>query len=591
MARGASLALLLVPALAPAAVITWSGAAGDSLWTNPGNWRGNALPGPADEVVIPPRAGVVEIASGAQRVARVTAADGLTISGSASLALLAGPSEIRGRFGLGENASLSVTGPDTVLDVQAGEVECSGDLYARKGAVINLPSLGQIEDRRNGVLWQVEDPKSAIIAPKLSKVLIPSSAVFRLNAYTGGYIDVSGISQDNLAIWATARDKSEINLSGQRGAWSGVGTSYGPRLVAENGGRIRMPNVTSLDQGEIIFDAADAIPTAQLVSLTRSTLTISRATPDFNALTNLNETDIYLSAGAVLRIPRVVALEDRGNGFTWQADQAGTLLDASAVEKITHSSTAGHRITVQNGARVDLSGLRGETPALWVTARTGGEVDLSSMGPRWSGSGHSYGPSLVAQTSGRIHIPKVVEFDSGELTVDSADAVPTAQFTAFTRSILRVSRATLPFANVKDVDASDLYVSDGAVLRLEGVTSVTDRQNGMIWQVEQAGSVLDASRVTRPGTGPDLGDRPRPRRDRPLRNARPLVRHGHVLRPEPHRANRGKNPPAQCHRIRRRRDHHGRRGRRQHRAVPVVHPQHPPPRRGRGAVQLGDQCG
>lgn len=35
------------------ATCTWTGAAGDGLWTTPGNWQDNAVPTASDTVVIP----------------------------------------------------------------------------------------------------------------------------------------------------------------------------------------------------------------------------------------------------------------------------------------------------------------------------------------------------------------------------------------------------------------------------------------------------------------------------------------------------------------------------------------------------------
>src|SRR4051812_15629967 len=78
------------------AAVSWTGAAGDNLWTTGGNWSGNAAPGPLDDVQISIEGNpTVLINSPTQPIhnlvlsnANITAAGltaSLTVSGTATL--------------------------------------------------------------------------------------------------------------------------------------------------------------------------------------------------------------------------------------------------------------------------------------------------------------------------------------------------------------------------------------------------------------------------------------------------------------------------------------------------------------------------
>src|SRR5436309_644352 len=61
--------------------ISWTGLAGDNLWTTPGNWSGNALPGAADDVTISVVGNpTIVINGGTQTINSLTSDEAITLS-------------------------------------------------------------------------------------------------------------------------------------------------------------------------------------------------------------------------------------------------------------------------------------------------------------------------------------------------------------------------------------------------------------------------------------------------------------------------------------------------------------------------------
>ena len=100
--------------------VTWNGEGGDPLWSNMANWTGNALPGSADDVVIPDLTGDVTItADGTRTVKSVTSAEGMRITGS--LTVTSGVSTVAGPFSMASGATLTVNAGGFSAELHCGQ--------------------------------------------------------------------------------------------------------------------------------------------------------------------------------------------------------------------------------------------------------------------------------------------------------------------------------------------------------------------------------------------------------------------------------------------------------------------------------------
>ena len=99
------------------ALIIWNGAAGDQLFSTPGNWAGGVVPGPADDAVIMSAVtvqaaggSVNTLSLGAQTVVVVENGSGFTIAGAVTAADPTGTSSLSGVIEVNDNSSLSLDG-------------------------------------------------------------------------------------------------------------------------------------------------------------------------------------------------------------------------------------------------------------------------------------------------------------------------------------------------------------------------------------------------------------------------------------------------------------------------------------------------
>ncbi len=110
-----SWALLLQILHLQAATVSWDGGGNDDSWHTPANWSADALPGPADDVVIN-RPGVLPVAlrQGTTRIRSLQCDNALLLAGG-DLELTSGASRISGTLTL-RGGTLRVLGAGTSLE-------------------------------------------------------------------------------------------------------------------------------------------------------------------------------------------------------------------------------------------------------------------------------------------------------------------------------------------------------------------------------------------------------------------------------------------------------------------------------------------
>ncbi len=447
------------------------------------------MPGRTDEVVIPPRAGIVEFRDGNHSILRITATDGLLMSGG-SLTLTDGPSTLGGAFTVADGASLTARGTNVVLMANGSQAEWGGDLVADNGAIMRLPSVTGV--RTAGANWRAQGAGSLIDAGAISSVTLVSSAFFDLTVDREGRILLGGITALLGPLRVSATGNGMVDLGKFEGNWTSEGFSYRQSLTAARGGRIVLPGLTGFDRGTIDIDSPDGLATRQLRAFTRSALTLRGASAQFDVVTNIDDSDLSALGGAVLRLPNVAGLHV--SAATWRSQDPGSMIDASAVTEIVLPSNGYMDLNAATDGVIDLRRLAVPRGPIRVSATSRGLVDLSAITGRWTSQGFAYRQSLTASTGGRIRVPGLTELDRGTADLDAPDAIPTSQLTAITAGTLNVRGGLPNFDSLADLDDTDLLVAGGTTLRLPALRRL--HVTGMTWRIQDPGSVLDASALT-----------------------------------------------------------------------------------------------
>lgn len=472
-----------------ATAITWTGAGDGRSWSQAANWDAQRVPGPADEVTLPAGFATVEHLRGSTQIRRLTTKGGFWLKGG-TLSLTDGASVIGGGFTLGDDATLEAVGLAVEVVIDGSPVELSGSLRAEEGALVRLVSVGRIRGRSPD--WWADGPGTRIDARSVTNVVPETNERFAMLVRNEARLDLSGVSELRGPVSPRATTGGVIDLSGARGRWTTEGFYYEAEIAASEGGQLLMGGVNALDRVVVSLDGTDGLPMKAWTAFTRSRLLLSEREVLWGGVTRIDDSDIRLEEGAVLRLPAVG--EVRGDLPEWRVEGQGTLIDARAVTNIALGKNGRFPIEARNQGRVDLSGvamLRGPvSPKVW----SDGVIDLSKVKGRWTTEGFYYEANLSAMTGGRLELPGVDALDRMSVALDATGEIPMRQWTSFTRGLLELTGREVTWGAVSSIDDSELRLEEGAVLRLPAVVEV--RGNSPSWRVEGQGTLLEAPFVS-----------------------------------------------------------------------------------------------
>jgi len=161
-----------------------------------------------------------------------------------------------------------------------------------------------------------------------------------VRAYSGGRILLDGI---------TTLPPSRFTFWGE-GAGSLVSLSNlvnspraGSDFEVRTSGAIQFPLVTEAEEISLVLRSGGVMPTAQLVSVSNSTVIVDGTAPDFNAVTNAGTSSLYAENGGRLSLPGVTGYASGIPNFSsrvWQANGANSVLEVTNLAEITHGPTA-----------------------------------------------------------------------------------------------------------------------------------------------------------------------------------------------------------------------------------------------------------
>jgi len=490
-----ALAWLLTATNSPAATISWSGAGGDDLWSNPLNWNGGALPTSDDDVVINVPGEVTVRMDVLNTTVRSLQCQESFILESGTFTVTAGASVINGSFGMNIGQTLAGIGATTTFTVH-GAVTNLWELQAANGAAFAFPTARQLAFAWGGGYsprWLAYgEGGSAISLTNLTNIVIVPGNLLTLDAQTGGRIDVRRLRVPEGSIRVNAQNiNSLIDLSGFRGLWTpGFNGGYSSGLSAGDGGTVLIPNVTALEQVDLYLSGSANVNIGQLRSFTAGTLTLASRTNGFTGLTNFHGS---LSAydSRLDWTNFTVLYATNTSTFSIRADQ-GSVIDLSRVTNVVMNPAYGMNVSANTDSRIDLRRLRQPDGGLYIYVsayNAGSLVDLSGLTGLWEGNNSS----VSADDGGTVLIPNVTAMSKVSIDLRHDAIVPTEQLRSFTDANITLYSRTNGFAGLTNFTGS-FYVTDTR-LDLTNFTVLHATNTSVSFQADQ-GSFIDLSRVT-----------------------------------------------------------------------------------------------
>ncbi|MBP8261946.1 MAG: hypothetical protein KA118_20020, partial [Verrucomicrobia bacterium] len=153
------------------ATVLWTGSGDGVSWHQAANWSNNILPSASDDAVIGGVATTVTIMVASNvTVQSIQSSASLNVAGG-NVSLTKGGSQIAGDFIVAAGRSLTVSGPETRFTALGSSTIDGAGLYAKNGAVLELPGIGQAAHTGNfDMIWRAEGAGSRLVFPALTNL-------------------------------------------------------------------------------------------------------------------------------------------------------------------------------------------------------------------------------------------------------------------------------------------------------------------------------------------------------------------------------------------------------------------------------------
>ncbi|MCX6922885.1 MAG: hypothetical protein NT154_06695 [Verrucomicrobia bacterium] len=202
--------------------------------------------------------------------------------------------------------------------------------------------------------------------------------------------------------------------------------------------------------------------------------------------------------GGTLRLPGLRTLDLRTRNASFSVQDAGSVLDLSAVTNVLLAGNYYLDLGSRTGGRINLS--QAAIPNGRVTASANGPeslIDLSSVQGVWSNSLSSSKSSLVVVDGGEIRMPGLAGLSHVDVSVyDPASRFTTAGLRSFVDGQFTVHQRTNDLAVVTNLANCTLVAESSSVVRLTNFPTLRVTNGSLTITVRGAGSLVDLSSVT-----------------------------------------------------------------------------------------------
>lgn len=413
--------------------VAWTGASGDS-WDVASNWSTGAVPGPGDDVTIDTSAALtITIQSGdniAVNSVTTGANDTLSITGG-SLTVSAGASTLAGPLDM-TGGSLTASGSGTAFTANGATTVSGGSLNANGGGVTSLPELA-------------------------------ASSVNALSAAGAGSV----LNLPVLTSLTPPRD------------WS-------PYISATDGGAIKLPVVTSLDDTHILDTGGSSIVDTAVTNV-------------IGADVSLDGSDAGLAAAWTHFTSGELSVDGGAAGLPVLTDADGSSLHALDGGKLTVADLADAYSLVLRasgtGSVLNLPSLRSVANET-MSAEQGGEIDVPKLAAVTADPNNN---GFIWDTGGGSLVDGSLTTLSGvSVSLDGTDVNVANAWTSLTNSILMVTGGAVTLPALTDFDGSQLSASAAGTAAMPVLTSyvVPEFLYSTAFKADGPGSAVDLTALT-----------------------------------------------------------------------------------------------
>lgn len=339
------------------------------------------------------------------------------------------------------NSTVIIAGGGTANLPQVASFHGSS-LDVSGGVTLNLPNVVSYAGQSNpNTRFKASGAGTQLSLPNLTTISGGSFiSTFFVQAHDGATLDLSAVHTITGGATQVVADgvDSQIDFS----ALTSFTDDNGNRasiIDENNGGSILAPELTTITAATLILDSDSSMDTSQITSVLEGAIHVHTINANLNALTNLTNSELKLSAGATtnidqinsiqgaslivedgvtLVVPNVTSYASRSRDTTYfRARGAGSRLSFPHLTEMTGATFIGtHRVEALEGGIVDLSHVQsipGELSAI-VADGAGSVVDLSDTVSVNLGGGRQ--ASLTANDGGLVRLANDL-VDVNRLTV------------------------------------------------------------------------------------------------------------------------------------------------------------------------------
>ena len=520
--------------------VEWTGGGDGSSWGDPLNWNPQQVPGETSAVSVPaPFAGTEIVISGENPIiASLEAAGSLRLA--AGSLTINGSGQVGGELTLVNNTTLVIQGTGSTFSVAGGFTGADANLRAIDGGVIDLGGVNSLVRTANGNRsWEARGSGSLIDLSGLQNLIGRSSfgSTWTFKATGGGQIDLSALpSVEGGTLHFSASDPgSVIDLSAMTTFTSYIWNSTAGFTVV-NEGTVLVPLLTSVVTANLVLDATATLSIGQieswnsgtviidvpglsfdsLIHLTNVRLELRGEVPSLPVLSNIDNSSIIVTGGAVLNLPLVTAYVNNSNA-TRELSATGT---GSMIELPNLLTLQGYSYLSRNtdilatdGGIINLPAMTTVVDgAVWFKADgPGSAIQMPALGS-FDGYFWNTRSGFSAVNSGTLSTPQLVDITQGDLVLDETGAMDIEQIQTWNTGTLIVDIPGLQFDSLTDlinvrlelvgqipdlpvlsnIDSSSLLVSGGVTLNLPLVGSyVNDSNASRVLSATGSGSRLE----------------------------------------------------------------------------------------------------
>ena len=330
-----------------------------------GNWSGNAVPTPSDDVTIELGGNpTIQISSGTQAVRSLTSTDSILISGG-SLSVAADSTMSGGLTMTG--GSLVADGSSITFSVTGSATVSGGSLEAEGGATLSLSQLTTYAGAVGStVALEATGAGSLLSLPKLATVTEDTSnysSRTQIQALSGGDVELPALTAISGGAVQLESDGagSTLNINVLASLTGNAGQQFLSGLQVTNHGTASASALATLKEANLSLDGTGTLATSQITTFSGGTMALSAGTASFAGLNDADGSSFEASGGGIIGLPDLSSYAaPAGTTAMWTATGSGSKLSLSKLGTITEdtgSYSSRTQIQALSGGDVELPAL------------------------------------------------------------------------------------------------------------------------------------------------------------------------------------------------------------------------------------------